>query len=101
MAIVSRPEAQYLFTVTPATSFVFSPIRAINLAIFKPCSASGVALPTITSSILDLSRLGILFTIYSMVSAASSSGLLNLKSPLGAFPTAVLYAEIIYAVFIL
>ena len=63
MAIVSRPEAQYLFTVTPATSFVFKPINAINLAIFKPCSASGVALPTITSSILDLSRLGILALI--------------------------------------
>ena len=49
---------------------------------------------------LDLSRAGILFTIYSMVSAANSSGLLNLRSPLGALPTAVLYAEIMYAVFI-
>jgi hypothetical protein len=35
-----------------------------------------------------------------MVSAANSSGLLNLKTPLGALPTAVLYPLIIYAVFI-
>ena len=39
--------------------------------------------------------------MYSIVSAANSSGLLNLKKPLGALPTAVLYALIIYASFIL
>ena len=39
--------------------------------------------------------------MYSIVSAANSSGLLNLKKPLGALPTAVLYAFIIYASFIL
>ena len=34
-------------------------------------------------------RLGIELIRYFIVSAASSSGLLNLKSPFGAFPTAV------------
>ena len=58
IAMVSRPEAQYRFTVTPGTSSTFKPIREITLAIFKPCSASGVAFPTITSSILVLSNCG-------------------------------------------
>jgi hypothetical protein len=35
-----------------------------------------------------------------MVSAANSSGLLKRNTPFGAFPTAVLYAFTIYAVFI-
>jgi hypothetical protein len=35
-----------------------------------------------------------------MVSAAKSSGLLKRNTPLGAFPTAVLYPFTIYAVFI-
>ena len=98
--IVSKPEAQYLFTVTPGTSSTFNPIKEINRPTFKPCSASGMALPTITSSIRVLSKSGNSFIMNSMVSAANSSGLLNLKTPFGALPTAVLYAFTIYAVFI-
>jgi hypothetical protein len=56
---------------------------------FKPCSASGMAFPTITSSIRVLSKFGICAIIYSMVSAANSSGLLKRNKPFGAFPTAV------------
>ena len=89
-AIVSRPDAQYLLTVTPGTSSIFNPIRDINLPTFKPCSASGIALPTMISSIVFLSNPSILLIMYSIVSAANSSGLLNLKKPLGALPTAVL-----------
>ncbi|CAI8218778.1 MAG: Uncharacterised protein [Cryomorphaceae bacterium] len=63
IAIVSSPEAQYLLTVTPGTSSTFNPISEITLAIFKPCSASGVAFPTITSSILVLSSSGTSFII--------------------------------------
>jgi uncharacterized membrane protein len=40
-------QAQYLFTVTPGI-FNFYPINEIKLS---PCSASGMAFPTITSSI--------------------------------------------------
>ena len=76
--------------VTPGTSSTFRPIKEINLATLKPCSASGIALPTIKSSICVLSNPGICDIKYSIVSAASSSGLLNLKNPLGALPTAVL-----------
>ena len=87
--MVSSPEAQYLLIVTPATLSVSSAIKEINLPMFSPCSASGIALPIIISSINLLSRFGIELIRYFIVSAASSSGLLNLKSPFGAFPTAV------------
>ena len=86
----SNPEAQSLFTVTPGTSSIFRPMSEINLATLNPCSASGTALPTIKSSIQYLSKSGIELIRNSIVSAANSSGLLNLKKPLGAFPTAVL-----------
>ena len=56
--IVSNPEAQYLLTVTPGTSSIFNPIKEINRPIFNPCSASGMAFPTITSSIRVLSKWG-------------------------------------------
>src|SRR5210317_707005 len=98
--MVSIPEAQYLLTVTPGTSSILRPINEMSLAIFNPCSASGMALPTMTSSILVLSKSGSSLNICSKVSAANSSGLLNLKTPLGALPQAVLYALTIYAVFI-
>ena len=50
MAIVSNPEEQYLFTVIPGTLSVSKPINEIIRPTLSPCSASGVALPTITSS---------------------------------------------------
>ena len=62
--IVSNPEAQYLFTVTPGTSFTFNPIKEIKRPTFRPCSASGIAFPTITSSIRVLSKSGNSFIIY-------------------------------------
>src|SRR3546814_5482628 len=50
MAMVSRPEEQYLFTVIPGTFSVFRLSREIILPRFNPCSASGVSFPTMTSS---------------------------------------------------
>ena len=49
IAIVSKPDAQYLFTVIPGTS-IPKALAAMILPTCKPCSASGTALPTITSS---------------------------------------------------
>ena len=59
-------------------------------ATFKPCSASGIALPTIKSSILSLSNCGKSAINFSITFAAITSGLVNLKLPFGALPTAVL-----------
>ena len=96
-AMVSRPEEQYLFTVTPGTLSVFKPIKDTILPMFKPCSASGVAFPTITSSILLTSNSGSVLTKCFTVAAAKSSGRVNRKIPRGAFPTAVLNPFTIYA----
>ena len=97
IAIVSKPEAQYRLIVTPGTLSVSNPIKEIIRATFSPCSASGVALPTITSSISSLSRLGTAETRFLITSAANSSARVKRNTPRGAFPTAVLYAAIIYA----
>ena len=101
IAIVSNPEEQYLFTVIPGTFIVSNPIKEIILPIFNPCSASGVALPQITSSIFSLSNSGIDATRCLITSAAKSSGRVNLNTPYPDFPTAERYPATIYAVFII
>ena len=58
IAIVSNPELQYLFTVCPGIWSVSKLINEINLPTFRPCSASGIAFPTIRSSILFGSNSG-------------------------------------------
>ena len=101
IAIASEPDAQYRLMVTPGTLSVFKPIKEINLATFKPCSASGIAFPTIRSSILSLSNSGTSAISFSITVAAISSGRVNRREPFGALPTAVLYPLMMYAVFIL
>ena len=97
MAMVSKPEEQYLFTVIPGTFTVSNPISEIILPMFNPSSASGVAQPAITSSIVSLSRFGTESTKCLITSAAISSGRMNLNTPLGAFPTADLKPATMYA----
>ena len=97
MAIVSSPDAQYLFTVIPGTLSVSKAISEIRRATFNPCSASGVALPTITSSICSFSTLGTDATRCLITSAANVSGRVNLKPPRVALPTALRLAATIYA----
>ena len=79
----------------PGTVSEFNPIREIIRPMFNPCSASGVALPTITSSTLFGSKLGTSAINFCTTRAPNSSARIFLKSPLGAFPTAVLYPLII------
>ena len=86
--------------VIPGTLSVFKPISEIILAKFRPCSASGVAFPTIMSSILLVSSSGKSFNKCWTTCLPISSGLVNLKTPLPDFPTADLYPPTIYAVFI-
>ena len=99
IAMVSKPEAQYLFTVTPGTLSVPKPINETIRAIFSPCSASGVAFPTITSSISSLSKFGISAIKCLTTSAARSSARVKRNTPRADFPTAVLYAAMMYAIF--
>src|ERR1700712_4423207 len=72
-------------------------LAAIILPTCKPCSASGTALPTITSSILLGSNCGTDASKPCITSIAKSSGLVNLKPPLLDLPTAVLKPAIMYA----
>mgnify|MGYP000246018701 CR=1 FL=1 len=80
--IDSIPEEQNLLIVIPGTLSVFSPINDIILAIFSPCSASGVAFPTIRSSIISSFNSGVFLIKCFITWADSSSGLINLNIPL-------------------
>ena len=53
IAIVSKPDAQYLFTVTPPILNGSPALKTTILPICIPCSASGIAFPQIKSSIFD------------------------------------------------
>src|SRR5712691_4522203 len=70
-------------------------------ATFMPCSASGMAHPSMTSSMRDDSRPGARSTAVLIASAARSSGRVVRSTPRGAFPTGVRTAETITASFIL
>ena len=97
IAMDSIPEAQYLFMVEPGTSTVSMAISDSILPILKPVSASGKALPTTTSSIIDLSICGKSFNKCLITAAAISSGRVKRKLPRGAFPIAERYPPTIYA----
>ena len=70
--IASKPEAQYLLIVTPGTSFPRA-LAEINLATCRPCSPSGLAQPTITSSTLVVSSSGTCEARCLITSTAKSS----------------------------
>ncbi|MNN27192.1 hypothetical protein D3C81_1407210 [compost metagenome] len=105
VAIVSKPEAQYRLTVTPGTLSVSNPISEMKRAILSPCSASGMAFPTMTSSISSLFKFGTVDTRCLITSVAKSSARIKRNTPRGALPTAVrnpatIYASIIFIFFV-
>ena len=90
IATVCDPEEQKRFTVTAGTS-TGSPARSAAMrATFVPDSPSGVAQPSITSSIVPGGSPGTRRRRSSMTAAAMSSGRTVRRLPRGAFPTAVL-----------
>src|SRR5690242_16392073 len=96
-AMACSPEEQNLFIVT-AEAETGTPARKLAIrATFRPCSASGIAQPRITSSISEGSTPGARLSASAMVTAANSSGRVERRIPFGAFPTAVLTAETITA----
>src|SRR5262249_17089064 len=86
--------------VTADVSFGIPASQAACRATFIPLSASGVAQPRMTSSIIDTSTPGARSTAALMVAAAISSGRVSFKVPRGALPTAVLTELTITASFI-
>ena len=89
MAMVSSPLEQYRFTVMPGTFSVSSPMSEIRRPTFRPCSASGEALPTITSWMRLGSNSGREATRWRTTCAARSSGRTSRRVPLVALPTAL------------
>ncbi len=64
---------------------------------FKPCSASGIAQPTLRSSTSSAFTPGTDFIKCLRTLAAKSSGRVKRKPPLFALPTADLYPATMYA----
>ena len=81
----------------PGTLSDLNAMRDINLAIFNPCSASGIAFPTIKSSIWSGLICGTVAIRCWITLTAKSSGRVNLNPPLLALPTALLNPVTIYA----
>ena len=96
MAILSKPLAQYRLMVIPATS-IPKALAEIIRPNCKPCSASGTALPTITSSTRFASNCGMVAISPLITSTARSSGRKKRNPPFLLFVTAVLKPATIYA----
>ena len=83
------PDEQKRLIVIPATLFgspaSSRPIRAT----FIPCSASGIAQPTITSSTRAASICGTCASALCSTNASIESGRVDLSAPRGALPTGV------------
>ena len=96
IAILSKPLAQYLLIVIPGTSMpnAFAAMMRPNC---KPCSASGTAFPTITSSTNFGSTDGNVFIKPLITSMANSSERIKRKPPFLLLVTAVLKPATIYA----
>ena len=86
MATAVRPEAQKRLTVTPPTELGRPASSAPIRATFRPCCASGIAQPTMASSISAGSRFGTWATALLRMVASRSSGRRFLSVPLGALP---------------
>ena len=89
IATACEPDEQKRLTVTPGTlsgsPASSSPIRAT----FMPCSASGIAQPTITSAMRCGSMPGALASAARITCASRSSGRVLRNMPRGALPTGV------------
>src|SRR6266536_1497381 len=92
-----RPDEQKRFTVMPATVFGSPARRSPMRATFMPCSYSGIAQPTITSSIRAGSICGTCVSTRLSTCASSESGRVCRKAPRGALPTGVRVAATMLA----
>ncbi len=92
-AIACKPDEQKRLTVTADASTGMPARKLAMRATFRPCSASGIAQPRITSSMRARSSPSTRVSAASIAVAASSSGRITLRSPFGALPTGVRTAE--------
>ena len=94
-ATACTPDEQNRLIVMPGTPFG-KPARSEAMrATLNPCSASGIAQPTITSSIASACRSEHRAMTFRRTCASMSSGRTFLNIPRGAFPTGVRQAATI------
>src|SRR5687768_1830272 len=84
-----RPLAQKRLMVSPGTALENCAKNTALRAMFRPCSASGIAQPSTTSCTSSAFRPGTLATAACMAQAARSSGRVLRRVPLTPRPTAV------------
>ncbi len=97
-ATACRPPAQKRLSVCPATVTGRPAARAAMRPMFMPCSASGRAQPSVTSS-TSCGGMPARATAACTTAAAMSSGRMVCRLPCGALPTAVRTAETMTAFF--
>ena len=83
------PDEQKRLIVMPATEFGSPASRRPIRATFIPCSYSGIAQPTITSSMLAGSICGACCSTLFSTCASIESGRVDFNAPRGALPTGV------------
>ena len=88
-ATACSPDAQTRFTVRPATDCGRPASSRPMRATFIPCSASGIAQPTTTSSMAATSSDGSRAQASRSTCASRSSGRVSRNIPRGALPTGV------------
>jgi len=89
MAMAVRPDAQKRLTVTPPTDCGRPASSTPTRATFRPCGPSGMAQPTMASSIAAGSRPGAWAITPWIALASSSSGRVWEYMPRGALPMGV------------
>ena len=89
IAIAVRPDAQNRLTVTPPTVSGRRDSSAPMRATFSPCSPSGIAQPTIASSIVFGSSDGTCASAERIAWTSRSSGRTLRNTPFGALPIGV------------
>ena len=97
IASAVRPDAQKRLTVTPPTVSGSPASSAPRRATLSPCSASGIAQPTIASSIVVGSSPGTCASALRIACTRRSSGRTLRSIPLGALPIGVRLAATMYA----
>ena len=96
-ATACTPDEQNRLIVMPDTVLGNPASKRPMRATFMPCSASGIAQPTITSSMILVSIPGHCASADFSTCASMSSGRTFLNMPRGALPTGVRVAATMYA----
>ncbi len=97
IATALSPDEQKRLIVTPPVVLGRPASSTAMRAMFRPCSASGIAQPMIASSTAAGSRLGTCFMAERIAATSRSSGRRLRNAPLGALPIGVRVAATMYA----